>query len=215
MRVCNLSWRDRLACLGAAVLVAMLLASCAGDSKTGAKDDGCSVPDTPDNLIQALACAYETKDLDFYESLLHDDYLFVFLVDVADSLGLPPENPWWGKTADVHSTANLFADDAAGFTILFDPVSVGWTPTEVARRDTVYAGLFRRYMVDLRLHLEEAGGEPYTLIGDDTFLDIVVAASPLYAGHYAVLEMEEVYRNPRSAPLTPPLTLSAVKAAYE
>jgi hypothetical protein len=42
------------------------------------------------NLIKALACAYETRDLELYQDLLDDQYVFEFVVDIADSLGLPP-----------------------------------------------------------------------------------------------------------------------------
>lgn len=216
MRVRNLLLQGRPVWIVMVLLIGFLSASCGKDSTTGPKDDdGCRAPDTPDNLIAAVACAYQTKDLDFYESLLHEGYRFVFVVDVADSLGLPADEPWWGKTKDLGSTANLFADGNAAFSITFAPVSDGWTPAEVDCDGIVCNGFFRRYIIDLKLEIEGAGAEPMTIIGDDTFLDVVVVPHPLYDGHFAVLVMEEVFRAPGAAPLTVPLTLSEVKAVYE
>ncbi len=215
MRVRNLRLRYYVVCICMAGLVAIALASCGGDSKTGPKDDdGCCMPDTPDNLMTALACAIGSEDFDAYESLLHDEYRFSFMVFVADSLGLPPDEPWWGKTKDLQSTANLFTDDNADFSIVFTEVSEGWTPCEYVRPDTVFAGLFRRYIPDLALAVEEAGTEPITYVGDATYIDVVVVPHPYIEGHFAVLEIEEVERQPGAASLTPPFSWSEVKAMY-
>ncbi len=215
MRVPTLRLRHHLVCICMALLAAVALASCGKGGTTGPKeDDGCCSPDTPDNLMKALACAYQTEDMDAYGTLLHDDYLFGFVIDVADSLGLPPDHPWWGKTNDVSSTANLFADDDADFSIEFIPVEEGWTPGEISRGGAVIAGLFRRYVPNFTLAIEKAG-EPITMVGGGTYLDVVVVPHPLYAGYFAVLEMEEVLRNPATAPLHVPVTLSQVKALYE
>ncbi|MGB2884265.1 MAG: hypothetical protein WBC47_01610, partial [Dehalococcoidia bacterium] len=63
MRVRNLLLRHRLVWIGMAVLMGIALTSCGKDSTTGPKDDdGCCAPDTPDNLMAALACAYGAKD---------------------------------------------------------------------------------------------------------------------------------------------------------
>lgn len=218
MRVRNLRLRYYVVCICMAGLVAIVLASCGGDSKTGPKDDdGCCMPDTPDNLMTALACVYGSKDFEAYEHLLHDEYRFSFMVFVADSLGLPPDEPWWGKTTDLQSTANLFTDGNADFSIVFIPVLEGWTPHEIDRGDTVFTGVFRRYIIDLKLELEEPGTEPINLVGDATYVDVMVVSHPYIAGHFAVLDIEESPRIQVKAPqacLEQALTWSEVKGMY-
>jgi hypothetical protein len=205
--------------IGMAVLMGIALTSCGKDSTTGPKDDdGCCAPDTPDNLMAALACAYGSKDFEAYGDLLHDEYRFNFMADIADSLGLPPDDPWWGKTKDLQSTANLFADGNAGFLIVFNEVAEGWTPHELDRGDTVFTGLFRRYNPGLVLHLEKPGTEPITCIGDATCIDVVVVPHPYIEGHFAVLEIEETLtpmgRTSRAC-MEQALSWSEVKAMYK
>jgi hypothetical protein len=218
MRVHNPPYLYQLVWIGIAVVVAIGLTSCGGDSKTGPKDDdSCCMPDTPDNLMTALACVYGAKDFEAYEGLLHDEYRFSFMVDIADSLGLPPGKPWWGKTNDLQSTANLLADGNADFSIVFIPVSEGWTPHEMDRGDTVFTGVFRRYIVDLMLEMEEPGTEPINLVGDATYVDVIVVPHPYTGGHFAVLDIEEDPRPPTGAPqacLEHHLSWSEVKARY-
>lgn len=216
MRVGSMDPRLYLVFVGIMIVFSITLFSCGKDSKTGPKDeDGCCLPDTPDNLVAALECAIETKDLELYEGLLHDAYLFYFVDYIADSLGLDPGASWWGKTKDVSSTANLFADGNAEFSVAFLPEDDSWTPCQVERGDATYTGYFRRYTAELDLIIESPGSEPVHMVGDEAYIDIVVAPNPFISGHLAVLEMEEVLKTPYAAPLTPPLTWSAVKAMYE
>jgi hypothetical protein len=85
---------------------------------------------TPENLIKYFADAYEKEDIDKYEESLHDQFLFEFLPDDADSAGLPPDTPWWGKVSEVTAAGKLF--DAATITkIEMDlPIDVGPWDTE-------------------------------------------------------------------------------------
>jgi hypothetical protein len=216
MRVGRMDPRFYLVFVSIMCVLSITLFSCGKDSKTGPKDeDGCCLPDTPDNLVAALECAVETQDLEIYEGLLHDEYLFSFVVDVADSLGLPPDAPWWGKTKDVSSTADLFSDGNAEFRVAFIPEEDHWTACQVDRGDMTYTGYCRSYTADLRLHVENPGCEPLTMVGDETYVDVTVVPHHLISGHFAVLQIEEVFKVRGAAPLTETLTWSMVKAMYE
>lgn len=65
---------------------------------------------TPANLVERwLQAAFESQDSLMYEEALHDDFIFEFLPQDADTLRdiLGPDD-FWGKTLDLQSAGELF-----------------------------------------------------------------------------------------------------------
>ena len=63
-----------------------------------------------EGLIEHFAGSLEARDIDAYGGCLTEGYIFEFTPEDADSLGLPPDEPWWGKIPDVASTSKMFSD---------------------------------------------------------------------------------------------------------
>ena len=80
----------------------------------------------PDSLLLALACSFNEKDVDVYSDLLHDDFLFVFVPEVAESLGLPPDEQWWGIMEDVVATRAIFEDSTVTEIVFTYELIGGW-----------------------------------------------------------------------------------------
>lgn len=125
---------------------------------------------TPENLINFFADAYERQDLDKYDESLHDGFLFTFLPDDADSAGLPPDQPWWGKTEDVASARKLF-DNAEVTNISMDLAVVTKWPTE--------DGFGFRLDPDVKVTVEKAGAtEPLVLWVNNSWFDVEIVEDP-------------------------------------
>jgi hypothetical protein len=145
-----------------------------------------------------LAVAYGDKDIEAYEEALHDEFLFVFTEDVADSLNLPPEEPWWGKTQDVAATARMFnasnVTDIAMQYVSEEP----WVPHEEQRPDTTYSGVFSRVTPDILVVIEDPGQEALRLVVNESFLDVVVVQDPKFPDRvqWVFLKIEEIEKNP-------------------
>jgi hypothetical protein len=154
---------------------------------------------TPDGLLIWLAVAYADKDLEAYEEALHDEFLFVFTRDVADSLGLPEGKPWWGKTKDVTSTEHMFnSSEVTRISMDYVPYGDRWVPCEETREDTVvYYGTCRRVIPDIQVTIDQ-GDEPLNLVVHDSFLDVVVVRDPKFPNQvlYVFLKIEEIPQNP-------------------
>lgn len=175
------------------LVVVPLMLSCADDKKcdTNGDEDLCPAPATPDDLIDALACYYEARDADGYESLLCDDYLFDFTPDVADSLGLPHDEPWWGKQSDVMSTRSMFNDTTvAHITMSLSKVDE-WLACLDTRPDTTFNGLCCRFEPDIRVTLERGGYDLLTLWANASWLDVVIIPDPLEENTWCVLRITE------------------------
>lgn len=85
------------------------LTSCGSDScpdVNGEEHSRASI----EGLIEHFAGSLEARDIDAYSGCLTEGYIFEFTPEDADSLGLPPDEPWWGKIPDVASTSNMFSD---------------------------------------------------------------------------------------------------------
>jgi hypothetical protein len=183
--------------LGMWVMVLVGL-GCSPTSDPNGNGGGPISRDTPSHLLNWLAVSYQDKDLESYEEALHDEYLFVFTKDVADSLGLDPEEPWWGKTKDVASTGRMFGSsevtDINMKYISEDP----WVPHEEERPDTTYSGVFSRVTPDILVTIEKPGKEPLRLVVNESFLDVVVVKDPKYPDQnlWVFLKIEEIEQNP-------------------
>lgn len=199
-----------------------LAVSCSGDRSTDTGDVETPDLSNPDSLLKFLAESYVEKDLDGYDDCLDESFLFVFTDDVADSLGLLPNLPWWGKTEDVHSTRMMF-DDPSVESIRFVYELVGaWVDTTVVRPDTTFAGSFRRIdpMIEI-LTVTEDPEDPMLLFrADGSWLDVVVVPDRFWEGHWCILSIQEVEKQqfktlPASASAgTGPGTWGAIKSMW-
>jgi hypothetical protein len=171
---------------------------CSPTADTNGNGDGPISRDTPDHLLNWLAVAYADKDLESYEEALHDEFLFVFTKEVADSMELPPDEPWWGKTKDVTSTENMFnSSEVAQIAMDYVPYNDQWQPYEEVRDTTVYYGTFRRVIPDILVTIDK-GGEPLNLLVQDSYLDVVVVRDPNFPDQvlYVFLKIQEVPQTP-------------------
>jgi hypothetical protein len=171
---------------------------CSPTADTNGNGDGPISRDTPDHLLNWLAVAYADKDLEAYDEALHDEFLFVFTKDVADSLGLPEDKPWWGKTKDVTSTENMFnSTEVTRIAMDYVPYGDRWQTCEEWRDTTVYYGTCRRVIPDILVTIDK-GEEPLNLVVQDSYLDVTVVRDPKFPDQvlYVFLKIEETAQNP-------------------
>lgn len=176
-----------------AALASTAIFGCSPSSDTGPPPVEEVKRDTPDNLMLFFARAYKEKDLDDYKEALDDDFLFQFTPDIADSLGLPADKPWWGKTEDVKSTQQMFENPNVT-DIAFSYETVGeWIPHTEVREDTTFSGLFRRYdpLIEVITLVDNDEDPELKLRVDESWLDIVVVPDRLTAGLWTILRIEE------------------------
>ncbi len=67
-------------------------------------------PGTPDQVMENFRTAYSTRDLDFYNEVLHADYRFYFTQEDVLSGAVPTE--FWGKAEEMEATENIFSGNA-------------------------------------------------------------------------------------------------------
>jgi hypothetical protein len=206
----------------AVLLVAMcLLASCSGDKSTDTDDNTWIDPRPSDDVLLILARAYAEKDIEHYAGCLHEDFLFVFTPDVADSLDLPQEEPWWGKTADVASTRAMFEDpDVTDITFAFEYAS-DWEPCSEVRVDSTYLGLCCRIDPLIQVTTVVEGDDPILKLRvDNSWLDVTVVPDPDPEGLWHLLKVEEKSKRGLNARLgcaaaaTEPSSWGIIKARW-
>jgi len=181
----------------AVVLVSTAIPGCSPSSDTGPPPVEEYKRTTPDNLMLFFASAYKEKDLDDYKEALDDDFLFQFTPDIADSLGLPADKPWWGKTEDVASTQQMFEEPTVtDITFSYEKVGEWVIHTEV-REDTTFSGLFRRYdpLIEVVTLTENSEDPELRLRVDESFLDVTVVPDRLTEGLWTILRIEESKKN--------------------
>jgi hypothetical protein len=166
-----------------------------GNCEPEEEETGCR-PLTRNALLNCLCIAYEGEDVEAYADLLHEQFLFCFTPEVAESIGLPPDETWWGKTDDVASTRNMF-DDEAVTRVRISLDEPTWFWCQVVRQnpapdppDTL-EGFCTRVRPDIRVTIEEPGKEPLILLVDRSWLDIEVVPDPDEEGLWQVITMEE------------------------
>ncbi len=173
---------------------------CSPTADTNGNGHGSIDRKTPDGLLNWLAVSYAEKDLESYEEALHDEFLFVFTKDIADTLGLPEDKPWWGKTKDVASTGKMFgSSEVTRISMDYVPYGDQWAPYEEVREDTiVYYGTSRRVIPDILVTIDNPGQEELNLVVHDSFLDVVVVRDPTRPNEvlYVFLKIEEISQNP-------------------
>ena len=197
--------------------VMFLLVSCSSD-KTTVPEDKCPGRTTPENLILTLACAYHARDIDAYADLLHEDFIFEFIPDIADSLGLPPDSPWWGRTADVAATKALFEDSTVtGISFSYEIIG-DWFACEDVRADTTFTGLCCRLDPLIEVLVQSAGVDTIFSV-NESWLDITLAYESYTEGLWVMLRMEEHMKqtlacSPLTTFATRPSSLSGIKALW-
>jgi hypothetical protein len=149
---------------------------------------------TRDNLMEFFANAYQEENIDDYIESLHDKFLFQFTPAAAETLGLPPDQPWWGKTEDVAATRNMF-EDATVTEITMQLTKVidwyGCVDIREAPPDTII-GWCARFDATIDVTVTEPGQEPLTYIVRDSWLDLIVTADPLSTiGEWVIVRIEE------------------------
>ena len=152
----------------------------------------------PENLVDFLAFAYERREIDKYEAALDDRFLFEFTEDIADSLNLPPDAPWWGKEEDVRSTENMFEDpqvtkivmDLSNMIDDWDPI-YEVRPREGGGVDSIPA-FVARFEPLIIVTIEKPGEEPMNLEVRDSWLDIWATQDPNYEGLWTILRIKEI-----------------------
>jgi hypothetical protein len=155
---------------------------------------------SPDNLLNFFAEAYESQDGDQYEESLHDKYLFLFTSDIADSLELPPDQPWWGKTQDVQSTKKMFLDDGVLSVSMRLQKAIDWySCTEIREHedppDTI-SGLCAQLDPDIKVTLDKGEDEPLTLWVNDSYLNVTATPDPNADDLWVVVRIEEIDKTP-------------------
>lgn len=175
----------------------------------------------PDNLLLAFAKSYREKDLEAYSECLCGDFRFHFTEDIADSLRLPPEEPWWGKTEDLSSTGTMF--ESPNVTdIRFTLEYVGeWIPCADVRADSTYEGLCRRIDPLIEVANVVDSEDPILKIRvDGSWLDVMVMPDPDEAGQWCILSIKEVKKHMLHDPVvaggasTEPASWGAIKARF-
>lgn len=178
-----------------AVLSLALLTSCSDDEVTNNNEPEYSRA-TPEGLFAALAYALEEEEIDIYGECLHDEYLFRFLPGDADSAGLPPDEPWWGKTEDVTAILNIF--EAVEVTRVQCDLTVVTGPWAVDD------GSGYRLEPDFKVTIEHAGAtEPLTMWVNNSWLDVEVTGDPYEDDKWVFRSIEEVFKGGVLAVSTP------------
>jgi hypothetical protein len=156
----------------------------------------------PDKLLNFFAYAYENQDIELYREALDDYFEFEFTEDVADSLGLPEDTPWWGKEEDVQSTLNMFnAEDVQSVSIILAEVGVGAPWEDCTRRfingdppETTYInGLCKDFEPDIKVTVDE-GDEPTIYWVNTSYLAIMVRVDPHDPGLWTILRIKETLK---------------------
>jgi len=206
-----------------AILTTLLLSSCSGDKGTDVKVDEGPDRTTPNGLLLSFAQSYEEKDLEGYVECLDEDFLFVFTADIADSLGLPPEGPWWGITEDVNSTQIMFENPNVTDIAFSYEVAIPWGPYVEVREDTIFSGVLCRLdpLIEVTTSVGSSEDPILTYRVDSSYLDVVVVPDRFTEGLWCILRIEESKKQMLQAPIaseplaTEACTWGAVKSKWQ
>lgn len=202
------------------VLAVLLLFSCSDPQSPPVEETG---PDrtSADNLLLMFATSYKEKDLDNYDECLDDDFLFQFTDDVADSLDLPRYEPWWGKTEDLSSTANMFnSPNVTGIEFSYEWIGE-WVSCQEVRDDTTFSGLCRRMDPLISVITVVDSEDPYLMRRvDASFVDVTVVPDRFTNGLWTIVRMNEVKKIQLQPPVvylsagTEPSTWGDIKSMF-
>jgi hypothetical protein len=202
MKSCSTSKIRRYGTILVLLGIVAFVTSCSeSDCVTGCDNCG-GLRATPDDLLSFLEEAFEGKNTDAYGEALHDYFEFEFIPENAESLGLPSESPWWGKTRDTVVTRYMFDDPAvAGIEMGMSPFGPSAEWVDCSRRfiheglavpeTTLVHGLCMSLELDIKVNLEETGEEPMILWVHDTVLDVMVTPDPGAEGQWVIIRIKE------------------------
>jgi hypothetical protein len=146
-----------------------------------------TVARTADQALEDYAAGIEARDILTYGDCLDYDHTFIFTDDVADSLRLPPDAPWWDKAQDLEAMAAMFSHPYVS-NISFDYI--------VADRETTGLSGVRKIKIriipDARLTFEAPGEEPTTYWAAQEYMDFVFMARGFCSDRWTVASIEEV-----------------------
>jgi hypothetical protein len=188
-----------------AMICLMVLAfSCSGDRTVDTDGDAAlvsselSTPEekryaergTLDEAVTCMMLGYDREHLAAYGSVLDDEFRFQFLPEVAESLGLPPGEPWWGKVEDLSSTQNMFEAS----TVTNVNASLVRMTSWSACTDPVTGreGMCARFEPDIMVVIEESGQEPIILWVNQTWIDVIAVRDQQDEGLWCILALEEI-----------------------
>ncbi|MFC1799968.1 hypothetical protein ACFL2Z_03550 [Candidatus Eisenbacteria bacterium] len=184
-----------------ALLAAILLFSCSDPESPPVTDDPGYDRSSPDNLMVMLAGSYKEKDLAGYDECLDEDFLFQFTEEVADELGLKPSEPWWGKTADLMSTMDMFEHPYVQDVVFSFEALEDWEPHVEVRPDTTFSGYFRRFdpLIEVTTQIDGSEDPVRKYRVDHSWLDVVVVPDRFTEGLWRIVRIDEVEKQPGTA----------------
>ena len=163
-------------------------------------------------MMLFIAGTQPFEDLDaLVYGRLHDLYLFGFTSDIAETLGLPPEAPWWGKTEDMTSTGNMFsAPNVTSIKVTFNRITDWLQCLEVrpgSPPDTLTAAC-ATLEPNIKVTVETFD-EPTCYWVNDSRFDVAVTVDPGETDLWVILRITETKKNPWTG------RIQAVRAATE
>ncbi|MGD8627652.1 MAG: hypothetical protein PVH52_01090 [bacterium] len=206
------------------VLAAAVIVSACSSGKSTGPENRCAGRSTPDDLLCTLACAHNEREFDAYAGLLHEDFIFVLVPEVAESLSLPAEEPWWGKASDIAATKALFEDETVTDIWFSYELAVDWFACEDVRTDTTFTGICCRLDPFIGVTVKDVRADSTyvdtTYRVDNSWLDITLVRDTHAEDLWVVLRMQEYLKQPKAgAPpaafATRPSSLSAIKALWK
>jgi hypothetical protein len=171
---------------------------------------------SPECLFRNFELSLETMNIGFYDECLHDEYLFSFTPGDAESIGLPPDAPWWGKAVDVSVMQRVFNDPVVVRTECSLGIAAGPWPGE--------EGLMYRLEPDMRFTIQRCSmPEDTVLMVNSSWLDVEIVEDPYDYKQWVFKSIEETLKEPFTAPLatgagtkaTPATTFGSIKARYK
>jgi hypothetical protein len=144
---------------------------------------------TPENLMKFFADSYVEKDIDRYDESLHDEFLFTFTTEDAELIGLPVDEPWWGKTPDVNTADNMFESPDVSKIEMDLPIAGGPWPSE--------DGLLYRLEPTIKVTVEDpGGGEPTTYFVFSSYFDVEIVEDPYDSELWVFKGIQESLKQP-------------------
>lgn len=170
-------------------LVVLLFAGC-GDKGGEPPQEQSYKFRTPDELLKYFAQAVKEEDIEALADALDEDFLFQCPPDFADSLGLPPGVPWWGKTEFINSIQETFENPDVtdiGFSYEYH---IEWYSCAEVRDDTTFAGLGCRLDPLIEVVTITPEDPILTYLVDNSWLDVTVIPDRKTDGRWTVLRIE-------------------------
>jgi hypothetical protein len=157
---------------------------------TGPEERRYSERGTPDEAVTSMMLGYDREHVAAYACALDGELRFQFLPEVAESLGLPPGEPWWGKTEDLSSTQNMFGSAMVTGVNASLVRMTSWSACTdpVTGRD----GMCARFEPDIMITIEEPGNEPIILWVNQTWVDVTAVRDQHDEGLWCILALEEI-----------------------